>query len=193
MEKFAILQSGFVTDNLSRVERSEDKTMDFKSFILNKSYYRDSSKFFYFPIVNNLYRDYINDKNLLNDIEFRERVIKVFFQVFENKTIAEWLVMQNDFAPLTSLHKQFLLDTFELVCRKKETRSTPTAQWITLLTVHDSKKEVDIKNILGDNNNYIDVSIIDTLKHWLSLSNGFEDLLMTLYILFGDRTTTNIY
>lgn len=46
MEKFAILQSGFVTDNLSRVERSEDKTMDFKSFILNKSYYRDSSKFF---------------------------------------------------------------------------------------------------------------------------------------------------
>lgn len=193
MEKLAILQSGFVTDNLSKVERSEDKTIDFKSFILNKSYYRDSSKFFYFPIVNNLYNDYIKDKNLLNDIEFRERIIKVFFQAFDNRSIAEWLVMQNDFAPLTSLHKQFLIDTFELVCKLKETRSTPAVQWITLLSVHDSRKEVDIKNILGDSNNYVDVPIIDTLKNWLSLPNGFEDLLITLYILFGDRTTTNIY
>lgn len=193
MEKFAILQSGFVTDNLSRVERSEDTSIDFKSFILNKAYYRDSSKFFYFPIVNNLYRDYTNDNNLLNDIEFRERIIKVFFQVFDNKNIYEWIVMQNDFAPITSLHKQFILDTFEYVCGIKNSRSTPLSQWISLLTVQDSKKEFNLKSILGEDNKYVKIPIIELLDYWLSLPNGFDDLLITLFVLFGDRSTTNIY
>ena len=38
MEKFAILQSGFITNQFDRIERSEDMSIDFRSIILNKDY-----------------------------------------------------------------------------------------------------------------------------------------------------------
>lgn len=195
MEKFAILQSGFVTDNLSRVERSEDTSIDFKSFILNKAYYRDTSKFFYFPIVNNLHKEYTNDNNIINDIDFREKIIKVAFQVFDNKTLSEWITMQNDFGILTQLHKQFLIDTFNYAYNLNiiNERSMPISQWRSLLTVSDRNNEVSLNDTFGDNNNHIDTPMTETLSRWLSLPNGFEDLLMTLYIIFGDKTTTSVY
>lgn len=195
MEKFAILQSGFVTDNLSRIEKSEDTAIDFKSFILNKAYYRDTSKFFYFPIVNNLYKDYTNNVNVINDIDFRERIIKVAFQVFDNKNISEWITMQNDFGVITQLHKQFLLDTFNYVYKLNvnDSRSIPLTQWKSLLDVSERSSDVNLINIFGERNKIIDDPISETLRKWLCLSNGFEDLLLTLYIVFGDKVTTSVY
>lgn len=195
MEKFAILQSGFVTNILSKIERSEDTSIDFKNFILNKAYYRDTNEFFYFPIVNNLYKEYNTNINIINDIDFREKIIKVAFQVFGNKNLSEWVTMQNDFGLLTQLHKQFLVDTFEYIYELniRNERSMPITQWCTLLVVGGRNNEISLKNMFGENNKFIDTPMTQTLSTWLSLPNGFEDLLITLYVLFGNRTTTSIY
>ena len=73
MDKYAILQSGFITDKFDKLEKSEDTAIDFKSVILNKAYYKDESKYFYSPSVNNLFKQYNENNNLITNFDFKEK------------------------------------------------------------------------------------------------------------------------
>lgn len=212
MEKFAILQSGFVTSDFDRIEKSEDTAIDFRSLLLNKPYYKDDSKYFYYPIINNLYKQYNENNNIISNFDFKENVIKVAYQIFGNTPFYQWLELQNKYAIISSIHKSFINETIEYLFLSKD-RYRSIAQWINLLNVPTSKSDVKLLsnlieerqsngetiysylNNLGDKYNItyaIDRNFTNTLSIWLSRRDGHTDLLLTMYAIFGDKVSINI-
>ncbi len=212
MEKFAILQSGFVTRDLDRIEKSEDTSIDFRSLILNKAYYKDDSKYFYYPIVNNLYKQYNENNNLLSNFNFKENIIKVAYQVFGNISFLEWLELQKKYALVTSIHKSFISETLQYLYLGKD-RYTSVSQWINLLNVPVNKSDVDILSCLSEerqsngsllyfyttnlNEKYdityqVNKDFTNTLSQWLAKTDGYLDLLFTMYAIFGDKVSIKI-
>lgn len=214
MEKYAVLQSGFVSKELDRLERSEDTSDDFRSVLLNKAYYKDESKYFYSPSVNNLFKKYNENNDIINNFDFRENIIKVAYQMFDNTPFLYWLNMQKDFALVTSLHKTFINETLEYLYLGKS-RYTSVSQWINLLNVPTNKTDINILsnlyeetqsngeclyfliNNLNDKYNItfeINKNFTHTLTTWL-LKEGSEDyvdLLYTMYVIFGDKVSMKI-
>ncbi len=212
MEKFAILQSGFVTGDLDRIEKSEDTSLDFRSLILNKAYYKDDSKYFYYPIVNNLYKQYNENNNLLSNFNFKENIIKVAYQIFGNISFLQWLELQKNYALVTNLHKTFINETLQYIYLDKD-RYTSVSQWINLLNVPINKNDVNLLSCISEErqsngsiiyfyinnlNDKYDISyslnnnFTHTLSLWLSKSDGYLDLLFTMYAIFGDKVSIKI-
>lgn len=212
MEKFAILQSGFVTGDLDRIEKSEDTSLDFRSLILNKAYYKDDSKYFYYPIVNNLYKQYNENNNLLSNFNFKENIIKVAYQIFGNISFLQWLELQKNYALVTNLHKTFINETLQYIYLDKD-RYTSVSQWINLLNVPINKNDVNLLSCISEerqsngsiiyfyinnlNDKYdityqINKDFTNTLSQWLAKTDGYLDLLFTMYAIFGDKVSIKI-
>ncbi len=212
MDKYAILQSGFVTDKFDRLEKSEDAAIDFKSIILNKAYYKDESRYFYSPSVNNLFKQYNENNNIISNFDFKENIIKVTYQMLDNKPFIVWLQLQNKYALTNSLHKKFIDETLDYLLLYKD-RYTSLSQWIGLLNVNVNKTDSVLLGSLteeqqsnGDilyfyNNNLkerydvtyqIKQDFTNTLSSWLDRRDGYLDLLFTMYIIFGDKISMKI-
>lgn len=212
MDKYAILQSGFITDKFDKLEKSEDTAIDFKSVILNKAYYKDESKYFYSPSVNNLFKQYNENNNLITNFDFKENIIKVAYQMFGNNPFVTWLQLQNKYALVNSLHKKFIDETLDYLSLGKD-RYTSLSQWISLLNVNVNKTDTILLSSLTEEQQsdggilyfYInnikeryDVTyqmkqdFTNTLSSWLNNRDGYLDLLFTMYIIFGDKVSMKI-
>lgn len=179
--KSAVLQSGFLTLDLEGITNIAKNTNTFKNFILNKGYMNDGNQFFFLPEVQKLYDEYISDVNSLNDFDYREKLLKVAFKSFGTLSFYDWLVLQMQSNYFTNMHRDFILDTINFIYTGK--RKVQVSQWVNLLDTSDNSGKplnpIDFTDYSKD--------ILINIHMWVSNERGFQDLLITLYVIFGSR------
>lgn len=137
--------------------------------------------------------------------DYRERVIKVALRSFGLFDFAMWLEVQKTSPTFTQLHADFLMDTLNYIATGK--RRIPVDSWERMistgandpfnkiqycpkeLSLFDSSMRFnntgEITSTVAQNKNPYNLNTV--INRWLSHSGGFSDLVVSLYILFGDR------
>lgn len=199
MAKLPILQSGFLSypnDNLVKPELYEKSVYE---MMLGKEHRAGNNINFYFDEVVSLYNQWSGNNSLLSNFGFREKIILAAMRAFGHGSIYSWLNMQNENANLSALHEKFIIDTLNFVGGKA--RSIQTSQWLRMVEVrHQSSGiKLDVKGYFINDaygslarspsplTTYLPANLSEFLKLWLSQPKGFEDLLICLYIIFGNR------
>lgn len=192
MNKFAILQSGFISDLSKGLVHNEFIKDPFVDLALDKDHLKSKSHYFYFKEVDDLYEEWSKNNTLIKTMEFREKIIKAAKNAFNNVSIYNWLNTQKYANTVTSTHENFISETIGFVLGSP--RSIQTSQWIRLLEVSEKAQSInlDIDKYFNRNNiqNQLKFSsslLTDFIVRWVSQPNGFEDMLLSLYVIFGDR------
>lgn len=190
MAQFAILSSGFISKNIGILSSNIEKGSNFRDLILDNDHYQGVDHF-YNKDVNILFDKFINNKNIMNDFDFKEHVLILVYKLFEKKSIYNWMYDQQYAVGKTvsNLHIEFLEDTINYL--NGETRKINIYQWARMLNV--TKDAINYKPAQNDFfkttiTRIMYGNLINNIKQWLAIEGGYEDLLTTLYVIFGDRS-----
>ncbi len=189
--RYPILQSGFVAANESNISIHKTETDIVLDYTLSKTHLKNINNYFFSKNITAIYKAWIDNNILMNRFEFRESILKEAKQAFSFLTggsFQKWIQLQVDKDTVTNMHMQFLNETVGFIFGKY--RSISVHQWFSLLEVNNTSKHAD--NKLDYQGLDIDTSAIYSLEKviqlWVSRDIGFEDLLCTLYVIFGERT-----
>lgn len=191
MDKYPILQSGFITNTTDGLKRPVFVKDPFVDFAIDKDHRKSKSLNFFVPEVNNLYEAWRNSPTKLKEFDFREQILCAAYRAFNIKSIYKWIEMQALSTKISHMHNMFLLETVAFVYG--EPRSLQLPQWIRLIEASAESRatKVDIdkyfdKEKFPSTATYSNL-LTDFITAWVSRPNGFEDLLLSLYVIFGDR------
>lgn len=194
MSKYPILQSGFINftdENLKTPVKYNDLVI---SNVLSKDYRSPSNRYFYSAEISELYNLWCGNPNCLKDFDIREQLLHITKLLFGQHSFFKWLRLQTEHADLSDLHKTFLIETLEYLVGQP--RRLETAQWIKLLekAIKSEGVKINIERFFDkelyhsvDPLSLLPSTLIDILVIWTSKPRGFEDLLLTLYVIFGNR------
>lgn len=143
-----------------------------------------------------LYNQVVGRQVIHTRFDFRERAIKVALRSFGIKNFLVWAELNKDSPTFTQLHADFIMDTMRFISTGK--RELPVDTWERMIAPGSNDpinkiqyKEEVIKNFpCGYDNTARKISDYDihkVISKWLSKPGGFSDMIVTLYILFGDR------
>lgn len=125
--------------------------------------------------------------------DFRERILLVALHAFGTDSFLDWLILQEKSPYLSDVHRRFINDTLNFISTSERAMSVVT--WKSFITVRelngaDAKPELKTRaffSITGPVDTKSErFSLKTVLTNWVSQPGGFEDLLFTLHILFGD-------
>ena len=195
MTTYPILQSGFIGFSDKSLKRPTPVEPSFREAVIFKEFKSPLSRYKYSPACSDLFFDWSAKPELLKDFDFREKIVRAAFESFGTKSIYDWLNLQIDKPTVGSLHMTFLLETLSFIT-KHEPRSIQNVQWIRLLegsdkSVHGTAKfntffKTGVNTV--DNDNCLQLDLESFLTRWLQVEGGFEDLLISLFVIFGDRS-----
>lgn len=134
---------------------------------------------------------HLNDHHLaIDDIEFREKVLRVALNAFGTPDFHQWLTVQMDGPSTGDLHMDFLQDTLRFI--ETGRRQMNLHSWSQMLSLSDVTHN-DTPNegqfawfFQNETQQSKNLSVIDVVQRWCSQSSGFADLVQTLHVLFGD-------
>ena len=184
---FIGFDTGLITDKTSGVNMDEWV----KSIKLNKPIMQEVSPYKGIPQVDALWKEYQSGVSFMTSFDFREKVLKTALIAFGTLSFFDWCNLQNKNIYFTALHKKFLNDTFNFIQTGK--RSVANTTWQSLLsmkeaTPKDSETPFEINEFFRINegpNCRRSFRLSDNVNEWVMQENGFEDLLMTVHLLFG--------
>lgn len=141
--------------------------------------------------VEELYRSYIDHPGDYDRFEFRERMLAVAFDAFGTDQFDSWFRRQYDSPAMSELHSRFLDDTLHYI--ETGTREMKPLIWARFLDAAadtprpDKMSDVAKSFFFSKNGKRIEGSgdLEKVLARWLSYSNGVDDLIGTLMVLFG--------
>lgn len=158
-----------------------------------KSYQKSNGVNDFNHAIQQLYSSYIREEPGVTGFEFRERVLRVALQAFGTSSFNTWYFANVRSPFVGKNHRDFLDDCLRFLSGKR--RNLFLENWAALLEIHNadegavqpSELALDFFNSGGQfgdvgKRHYV---IADVIQDWCSQPNGFEDLLGTLYILFG--------
>jgi hypothetical protein len=146
-----------------------------------------TDQFYGNPVVNLLYLDLINHPELTATWEWRSKAIMVS---------RDLLLVNNDFfrnqilsgAAMSARTVDFIHSTLTFILTGK--RQLPTILWNDILEYHPTdltavsdKTKDHFKDLFGT---LLNGPLHSLLALWLSQPGGLEDLLTTVFIIFGD-------
>ena len=194
MKKYPILQSGFISfteETLLTPVKYNDLVI---SNVLSKDYRSPSNRYFYSKPLSMLYNKWLGNPDCLRDFDTREQLLKLAKTLFATPSFFKWMQLQMDHGEIGSLHETFLIDTLEYLSGR--TRRIETPQWVSLIekAIKSYATQVNIAQFF-DKEKYPQIaytsmlssSTVDILQTWVSRSGGYEDLLISLYVIFGNR------
>jgi hypothetical protein len=137
---------------------------------------------FSMPEVSVLYNRWREAPDVIRDFEFRELILTQAFKAFRAESLYQWMVFQNKTANLTDLHIAFIASIVSFIHTGH--RDTHVSQWMRLIehTRHPQYRKIDLETL-----QLVPGTIVDLIQQWVSWPSGFEDLLLTLYVIFGDH------
>jgi hypothetical protein len=195
MNTYPVLQSGFVGLTQKGLKRPDPIEPSFREAIISKEFKAPLNKYFYSPEITEIFFSYCANSNVLKSFEFRERLIKATFEVFMNFDFKRFLNLQNEKPTISDLHKVFIMETLEYVMANKP-RTIEAVQWIRMIEAGqvDHRVQVNVdsyfnRETLGtDSSLKIPNQTASLIHAWVSKERGFEDLLITLFVMFGERS-----
>jgi hypothetical protein len=186
---------GYISDST----RKDDNKQSVNDIVHNTKYNIETKKGI--KQVSNLFVDELWNMYNNHDIKFtnfyhREKILTTAMDAFYTDSFLNWCKLQTSSPYFSSIHKQFLNETFSYL--EGRSRSMTITTWPTIIFPADLKQgDVDHVYKLDD---YFDdattplkrvtkTSMHETLVRWTCQENGFEDLLVSLHILFGKTDT----
>lgn len=188
--RFPILQSGFVSLNEEGLTKPDMTTPTIRDDILLKEYRTKADKYFYSKAITELFHQWRSNPSLIREMDFREQVLIQAFKLFKTDKLTTWIRAQNEKPSLSNIHNVFLLETIKFASGI-EKRSLENVQWISLIDYSDRAQavRVDMDDYFREDSGhlYVPMKMDRFIQSWVSQVNGFEDLLISLYVIFGDR------
>lgn len=195
MQKYPVMQSGFVSftdEELLIPVKYNDLVI---SNVLSKDYRSPSNRYFYSPVISEMYNLWCSNPQSLNDLDFREKLLHNAKKLFNSISFFKWVDLQEKYGFLGDLHQAFLIETCEYLLTGE--RRVHVTQWISLIekAIKSSSTHIDLnhffnKNAIGKTVDYDKIlpsKLTDILILWSQRPRGYEDLLITLYVIFGNR------
>lgn len=195
MNAYPVLQSGFVGLSQQGLRRPDIIEPTLRQAVIFKEYKLPLTKYFYSAEVTELYTRWCGNAGALKDFDFRERIIQAAFSSFGHQSFYVWLRHQAEKPTVSDLHKAFLVETLQYLLNGSP-RGIENVQWIRLLeaTQQTHSVRVDVDKYFGTETmgvlatQRVPVALSSVIKAWISMERGFEDLLITLFVIFGDRS-----
>lgn len=192
--RYPILQSGFISFDEEGLTKPSLMNPTIHDDILMKEYRTLADKFFYSKGITELFHRWRSNPSIIREFDFRESVLKMSFKLFKTNMITKWIALQNEKPTLSNIHTVFLLESLKFAAGIAP-RSLENVQWISLIDYSDKAEGVRVdmgdyfsnQNGAGQSNDRIRANMNEFIQDWVSQINGFEDMLITLYVIFGDR------
>jgi hypothetical protein len=149
------------------------------------------------PHVEALYGQWINRAPETTSFEFREKVLNAALSAFGTDSFYEWYAAQVHSPAFGDTHKRFLEDTLLFLQTGKRTMFVET--WSALVTIQDggertaeftepAKEYFGIPTPDAQYRKPQNRDLTSTIQQWVSHARGFDDLVGTLHLLFGNLT-----
>lgn len=193
MDKYPVLQSGFISLSKDPFRLPDPSVPTIRDSVIFEAFKSPLQNFFYSDIITELYDSYMANKRQIGNFEFRERVLRAAFEAFETPMVQKWIMAQQDTRVLSALHMRFIIDTIEFVVTGRDRYMQPIS-WVDLLEYGDTSHSVKVDanaylKLKNDIDRYksIPSTFVDLIQQWTTRRNGFEDLLVSLFVIFGRR------
>lgn len=198
-DKFLVVyQRGFIGVSTPGLNvETNDKTIIDKVIDLryNKTEQTDVTEVYNLNIVK-IYRTLIEGILTKDKLTIVKAILVEAIRGFGSNDFAEWLELQKKSRYFSKHQQNFILDTLRFI--KTGRRETSFRTWEFILkkeqtndTTHVSQnknfdKEVeDFFSSISSDGKPINIDLNRILAQWLTHRNGYEDLILTLNILFG--------
>jgi len=143
------------------------------------------------PEVDQLWAEHLAGTGKTSSFDFRERLLICATKVFGSNFLV-WAELQNSNPFMTALHKNFMNDTMEFISKGK--RSVNVTTWMSLVGISENVKPSPATRIMTKEFFQLDMlphmrrksAIEEVLIAWTSQPSGFDDLLSTIVIIFGN-------
>jgi hypothetical protein len=173
--------------------RSMDLTKLLQAVRHNQTIVRPSKPVISNGEIENLWKQYKTGDRFIKSFAFREKILIAAMQAMGTKSFLEWCLLQNSNPYFTEMHKRFMNDTFNFIETGK--RSVNVLSWMNLVVAKQANskdqemvfqypKFFGLQQPIQYRN---DQKFISTLAKWTSQPNGFDDLVGTMHIFFGDK------
>ena len=156
-------------------------------------------------ITNNdvqlLWNQFCAGSQYITSFGFREKILLAALHAFGTQDFKAWCNLQQESPYYTDMHRRFINDTFNFLINGR--RAVQIHQWSRLIDLRESNYEDRDTNVAiddyfsyGDDHGYVGIghkpfqNIESVIHHWCARTNGIEDLIATLHILFGDNTAS---
>lgn len=149
------------------------------------------------PVVETLYGQWINRSPETTSFEFRKKVLIAALDAFGTDNFYEWFAAQHASPAFGDLHKRFLEDTLFFLQNGK--RQMDLMTWTSLVTINDAGERLfETTELAREFFGIADADhqwrrpdnrkITEVIQKWLTHARGFDDLVGSLHLLFGNLT-----
>lgn len=195
-ETYPILQSGFIGLTEKGLRRPDPIGPSFRDAVIFKEVKSPLAKFRFSPTIKQLFVEWNSKPELLRDFDFRERILDAAYKSFGTYNLFQWLTMQSEKPTISELHARFLYETLDFLMGDTP-RSIDQSSWLRLIEADEKPVTVrlDFKKYFKSDVNSNEISYPEKLptklegiiQRWVTKERGFEDLLLSLFVIFGDR------
>lgn len=189
---YPVLQSGFVTFDTDGLRKPEIPAPGLQDVMIFKAKRDPLAKYFFNQEITNLQREYQANPALMRKFDFRERIIRICYKLFNNLSFARWIEIQQGMTTYTDMHSVFIIETLDYIFTGKA-RTIAVSQWSRLLEASERTAEVKTNLVyyFGDGGAHaakFPRLLTPVIQMWLSTPDGFEDMLYSLFTIFGARS-----
>lgn len=193
MKQVVIYPRGFAGFDIGLPIRITKPTTNalFKTILHNTSGIRENKNVVSNTDVEALWKGLRNGNKFMSNEKFREAILIAALNCFGTKDFYEWVSLQANNQYLGIEHIRFINDTFNFI--RTGQRALNISFWLQLLA---GPSDVGPQSDASINMDYFGSNkplhrrensmVKDTIIKWVSQPDGFEDLLGTMHILFGD-------
>lgn len=143
--------------------------------------------------VENVWKQFKTGDRFIASLGFREQILKIALEAFGTRSFLDWCILQEGNPYMTEMHKRFMNDTFNFI--RTGRRSVNILSWMNLISVrelnsHDEDPSYNYQEYFGLSlpiQFRRETDLSSTIASWVSHPGGFDDLVGTLHIFFGDK------
>lgn len=193
---YKLLQSGFIGEDTSDLIQIPEEERSLVQAVITQTIFRVDTSNYYDKAVTQLYAQMAADPKVFSDFAYRELLLKKAMVLLGEESFGPWFRAQDQSPCFSYLHERFLKETL-LFIYNRQPRSMSHSSYFRLLHVGANnpsfsaqQKETEayeLKQILSRTSNGLTV---DMVKQWTCTVEGLQDLLATLNVIYGRRTTT---
>lgn len=193
MQRYPILHSGYISALDTHLTKTDYNANPFvENVLFRQSGTNTFANLFYNKEITELFKRFEADRNLMRNFEFRESIIVMASRLFGKAGLTAWIDNQARYAKLTYSHSGFLLDTLLYLATGK--RDMSVATWQTLVKNSsngensESSRLAGVEQLVKQYGQKLEGTTTEIICQWVGYKGGHEDLLYTLWIIFGDKS-----
>lgn len=186
------LQSGFVTTVPTKLIKAGETDLSFKDSLFVPDYRIQDTEHYYDQEVQELFKLFHDNNDVILDMKFRELVLRMFYRLFPGSSFVNWVRLQVDQRSVGYMHQRFLIESLAYVIHNR-TRETGLFTYYQLLQANQTSRSIPHRaNSMAEELSELSTShhsfeTTDFLVKWTRDTVSIADMLVSLHVIFGRR------